>query len=99
MQSAEKTVRHTPGSAVIRASASKTPGASGTGIASARVTARTRFPWTCRFFTRAPGSQPAAVQKRRKFSATRSGSSPRAAPRFRLSQGAGETPPSRVEKP
>ena len=46
IQSAEKTVRHRPGVRVIRPSASTVPGAPGEGSTSARVTGRTRSPWT-----------------------------------------------------
>ena len=99
MQSAEKAARHTPASRVISPSASTVPGSPGKAMRSARVTRRTRSPWTCWFFTRQSGSAPMAAQKRRKFSLTRSGSSPQLPPKFRLSQGAGDTPPTRVEKP
>ena len=44
-------------------------------------------------------STSSAAQRRRKFSCTLARSSPRRSSRFRLSHGAGDTPPRRVEKP
>ena len=99
MQSAEKAARHTPRSWVSSPSASTVPGWPGKDVTSAPVTVRTESPWTCWFFTSRSGSVPTAAQKRRKFSLTRSGWSPQLPPRFRLSQGGGDTPPTRVEKP